>query len=111
MTSKVTPQEAYRGYNDIVNIRVNYKQAQNLQIVNVSPNPWTERAEIEFFIPQKGQGVWEFYDVNGRSIYTKTEDYKPGVNTMTFFIHKSLLFLNFIFQSKKVIITKRKHKI
>jgi len=82
MTSRVTPLEAYISGDQILDVRMSYEQDESTQIVSVSPNPWIDKAMIEFFIPQAGKGQWEFYDVNGRVLHRKSDTYEAGYNSI-----------------------------
>jgi len=82
LTSKVTQAEAYRGYNEEVNFSISESIEELAAILNVSPNPWTDYATVYFKMAKAGKGRWEMYDVNGRLIYTKSENYAQGDQTL-----------------------------
>jgi hypothetical protein len=82
MTSRVARSEAYVKGDEIIDVRFAYEVDESIQIVSVSPNPWIDRATIEFHIPQAGRGNWEFYDVNGKLIHARSGNYEAGINKM-----------------------------
>ena len=82
ITSRVARSEAYVEGDQIIDVRFAYEVDESIQIVNVSPNPWIDRALVEFYIPQAGRGNWEFYDVNGKLLHTRSGNYEAGFNTM-----------------------------
>ncbi len=82
MTSKVARSEAYVEGDQIIEVRMAYGVEESIQIVSVSPNPWIDRAVIEFYIPQAGKGDWEFYDVNGKVLHKLSDTYEAGFNTI-----------------------------
>ncbi len=82
MTSKVTKTEAYVSGDQIVDVRMSYEVDESIAILSVSPNPWIDRATIEFNIPQAGNGQWEFYDVNGKVLHRMQGEYEAGNNTI-----------------------------
>lgn len=52
------------------------------RIISVSPNPFVERATIHFYLPEQTEGTWEYYDVNGRKLYTYTDVFNKGNQTI-----------------------------
>ena len=82
LTSKVTETEAYRGYNEVVDMKLESSIEELASILSVNPNPWIDQTDVSFTMPESGEGRWEFYDVNGRLIYTRTETYSIGDHKM-----------------------------
>ena len=82
MTSRVTPSEAYNSIYEIMDLDIEYRVDEDVQIVSVSPNPWIDRTTIEFYVPQAGKGRWEFYDINGKVLYTFRDRYTAGYHSM-----------------------------
>jgi len=82
MTSSVAKSEAYVTGDQIIDVRFAYEVDESIQIVSISPNPWIDRATVQFHIPQSGRGNWEFYDVNGKVLYKKSDNYESGFNTI-----------------------------
>ena len=82
LSSSVTTAEAYRGYSDKVELRLDTRVSEESQIISVTPNPWITMTEVNFYIAQQGKGIWEFYDVNGRMLHRATDQYAAGYHTM-----------------------------
>ncbi len=82
LSSSVTTAEAYRGYSDKVELRLDTRVSEESQIISVTPNPWITMTEVNFYIAQQGKGIWEFYDVNGRMLHRATDQYATGYHTM-----------------------------
>ncbi|NNE15164.1 MAG: hypothetical protein HKN51_09325 [Saprospiraceae bacterium] len=78
LSSDQTQTEAYRGFNEIVDIRLNGLETEQLSIVSAQPNPWSDRTDIEFIIPKNGQVNWEFFDINGKKLYQLNDYYTKG---------------------------------
>ncbi len=83
MTSDMTSAEAYNEQGDILDIRWRSKSITTPSIVSVSPNPWSEQTSIEIEMPSDGDAQWEFYNVDGKLLYTKNEYYTSGVHNVT----------------------------
>lgn len=78
MTSTQTRAEAYRGLNEIVDLKIADQHVEEVAIVGAHPNPWSDNTNIEFFVPQDGQVNWEFFDVNGRRLHQINDFYSKG---------------------------------
>jgi len=82
LSSAVTRTEAYVGAGEKTALRLDTRIDEETSIIAVTPNPWITSTEIEFHIPQAGKGIWEFYDVNGKLIHRKQEQYERGGKVM-----------------------------
>ena len=82
IASSVTQAEAYRGHFDIVNVDLKPRAMKESKILSINPNPWISSCNIEFSLAEDADGIWEFYDVNGRLIYSKQAAYKSGTHIM-----------------------------
>ena len=78
MTSSQTQAEAYRGLNEIVDLKISDKNIEEVAIVGAHPNPWSDNTNLEFFVPQDGQVNWGFFDVNGRRLHQINDFYSKG---------------------------------
>ena len=56
--------------------------SEESEIISVTPNPWITMTEVNFYIAQEGEGIWEFYDVNGRKLHRVTDEYTAGLHTL-----------------------------
>jgi hypothetical protein len=53
------------------------------QLYPISPNPWNERTNISFYLPEPGSAVLTVVDGLGRTIYTNNTVYSKGHQTIT----------------------------
>ncbi|MDA8693163.1 T9SS type A sorting domain-containing protein [Saprospiraceae bacterium] len=82
MTSDITRSEAYNANGEILDLRLSTDKSPQASITSVSPNPWNNETMIEMTVPIDGNTKWEFYDVNGKLLYTTSQYYSAGVHTM-----------------------------
>lgn len=80
-TSSVIPLESYEGTNNIKGLHLENIGPDNVQIISVRPNPWIESTEIEFKTSNTEIVEWQFYDVNGRLIYSDRMKSITGLQT------------------------------
>ena len=83
MTSDMTKTEAYNESGELLDIRWKSQLIKTASIVSVSPNPWSEKTSIEIEMPFDGDAQWEFYNVDGKLLYTRSEYYSAGVHKLT----------------------------
>ena len=60
----------------------NSSDISEMQIVSVSPNPWSDYTHINFELANKGNVTWEFYNVSGQLLYSHKEYAEAGANTL-----------------------------
>jgi len=82
ISSGVTTAEAYRGYEEVVNVRLSDRTNREVSIKSIDPNPWVTSTRVTFEMPVSGEGRWDLYDVNGRRLYSYTGVYDQGSNSM-----------------------------
>ncbi len=82
LSSKITPLQAYRGFDQLIDVKLDYSLVDKTRIISVNPNPWVERSEILFELENEGKVEWEFYDLNGNLISKKSEYYESGINSL-----------------------------
>ena len=82
ITSDITKAEAYNANGKILDLRLSTGQSSLARITSVSPNPWRNETTIEITTPVDGNVRWEFYDVNGKLLYTTNQLYSAGVHNM-----------------------------
>ena len=113
LSSRVTKLEAYRSYDQVIDISLDYNLKDNSSIVSIYPNPWVERTEIHFNLHETGRVEFEFYDLNGNLIFTKTEHFEAGKNSTTVersqFVNAGIVYVKMktdrnIFEQKMIII-------
>lgn len=51
---------------------------QLVEIISASPNPWIESTVLKFVLPQDGMSQFDFFDVNGKRLFSKSGFYTAG---------------------------------
>lgn len=77
--------EAYTGTElNISNIDLNFTQdaSSNLLLYQNNPNPFIDRTEINFFLPEAGSVTMTISDLSGKVILRSVENYNQGLNTV-----------------------------
>ena len=83
LTSDNTLSEAYTKDNEQIDLRMTERfNSEKGKIISVNPNPFVEKTTIEIFIPDATNGVWEYFDVNGRKLYSISGYYEKGIQTV-----------------------------
>jgi len=100
LSSEVTKLEAYRGYREIVGVQLDYELQKNVEIKAVTPNPWINEAAIQFYLPEAGEGRWEFHNSTGKLLFSTTEQYKAG--DQNFIVSSSQLSTNGLVYAKLI---------
>ena len=80
MTSKVTKAEAYNDRMEIIPFGMLEDVNEVAEIISVNPNPWMSDARLKFNISSDGEARIEFFDVNGRLLYTMQDQYVAGIH-------------------------------
>ncbi len=81
LNSSITVSEGYRSFDQIVNLELEAK-ATGLQIDFIKPNPWKTVTDIEITLDKAGRARLEFYDVSGRLVLVKSDEYEVGSHTI-----------------------------
>ena len=83
LTSGHTKAEAYYQDNRIVPLSKTSNKAEGqLAIRNIAPNPWVERANVNFYLPQSSDVRFEFFDVTGKELYNYEQHFESGENSL-----------------------------
>ena len=69
--------------NDIVLEQVDQRFEASLQLLQNTPNPFTDETKISFSIPESGEVEFVVTNLNGKQIYRSTNLYNKGTNTIT----------------------------
>ena len=69
--------------NDIVLEQANQRVQAGLQLLQNTPNPFTDETKISFSIPEAGEVEFVVTNLNGKQIYRSTNLYNKGTNTIT----------------------------
>ena len=80
--SSLTRAEAYSTSLDKLNVRSNKKDAGQLEILSVSPNPFMHEAQLEFNMPREDEALFQYYDVNGRLLKKDSGYYEVGTHKL-----------------------------
>ena len=62
--------EAYDSDLNVLDLSMNMAQLAKSEIISVSPNPFVNEAVIDFYNGQEGTVLFEFYDINGKQLYS-----------------------------------------
>lgn len=86
INSAVTQAEVYTG--DALNtgklsLRFANDNASEFALNQNEPNPFTEKTQITFSLPEAANATLKIFDVNGQMIYTKTGSFGKGINAFT----------------------------
>lgn len=86
LNSAATQAEVYTG--DALNtgklsLRFANDDASEFVLYQNEPNPFTEKTQITFSLPEAANATLKIFDVNGQMIYTKTGSFGKGVNAFT----------------------------
>ena len=83
LSSDVAKSESYGASQSIQGIELNnHSYVEGATRINsVNPNPWIEKANIQFDISFSGQVVWKFYDINGRLLFQDNRQYEQGAHS------------------------------
>jgi len=81
MTSEIISSDLVS--NDIVLEEVNQRFETSLQLLQNTPNPFTDETKISFSIPQSGEVEFLVTNLNGKQVYRSTNLYNKGTNTIT----------------------------
>ena len=96
--SKDLNAEFYTGSNlDVQSVEMAYDRSltdheESFALFQNKPNPFTDETKISFQLPEAGTATLSIYDITGKNIYTSTENYGKGLNTIT--LDKSLIDVN-----------------
>ena len=78
LSSKVTNVEAYDQNLNVIPLDITNNEVSFVEILSASPNPWIESTVLKFVLPEDGMSQFEFFDVNGRRLYTTSGYYSAG---------------------------------
>jgi len=75
--------EAYNEAGEIMHLNMgDVTEEFAATIVDVRPNPWIYEATIKFSLPESKDVKFDFYDMNGRLLYSTGSAYPRGINTL-----------------------------
>ncbi|MCZ2100692.1 MAG: T9SS type A sorting domain-containing protein [Chitinophagales bacterium] len=86
VNSSLTQAEVYAG--DALNVsklslRFTNDNTAEFAMYQNEPNPFTEKTQIAFSLPEAADATLKIFDVNGQIIYSKTGSFGKGMNTFT----------------------------
>lgn len=90
INSTVTNAEMYSGDNlqaSKLSLRFAEKESAEFVLYQNEPNPFSDKTQISFTLPEAGEVTLKVYDVNGKIVYTKSSSFGKGINAFT--LHKS----------------------
>lgn len=82
--SEKTKAEAYFEGNRSTGIALEFRNAEDTKVdfalFQNQPNPFSERTFIGFILPESGEATLNVFDVTGKLLYSKTQEYSQGYN-------------------------------
>jgi hypothetical protein len=89
VSSQITKAEAYKG-NETMTIALRFNgqdgaviAGQGFELYQNSPNPWTHRTQLGFYLPEATAAMLTVYDETGRVLFSQSGDYGKGFNAIT----------------------------
>ena len=82
VTSDLTNSEAYNKDFERWNLGMNELEPLTAEILSLYPNPFVKEAQLKFFLPEKGEVRFEFYDMDGKVLDIIEGDYDKGVSQL-----------------------------
>ena len=86
INSALTDAEIYSGHElntGKLSLRFTNHNVSEFTMYQNEPNPFTEKTQISFDLPEAANATLKVFDVNGQIIYTKTESFSKGLNIFT----------------------------
>jgi hypothetical protein len=81
-SNKVTNSEAYGKGLKTMPVKISSDISLLAEITGVKPNPWVDNAELTFTLSKQSEVQFDFYDVNGRLLYTINDNYDAGMQSL-----------------------------
>ena len=77
--------EAYTTNAQLIAIEIENAESvyDELKILGAQPNPFVEQTDITIEVPEEGNAIWQYYDVNGRLLYQSSAYYTKGTHTQS----------------------------
>ncbi|MBL7795002.1 MAG: hypothetical protein JNJ90_00720 [Saprospiraceae bacterium] len=98
VSSRITRSEAYPDVQGLDKYDIGFRfnnggehvvTGLGFELYQNVPNPWVNKTQIGFYLPQAGDATLTIYDDLGRAVFTETADYDRGYNAI--FIEHALL--------------------
>ena len=91
VSSRITKAEAYGDTRLDVALRFNGSIVAGLgfEVYQNTPNPWVDRTQIGFYLPQDNEVRLTIYDESGRMLFTQKGEFAKGYNS--FFLDRQLI--------------------
>ena len=82
LTSNVTEVESYDSEMKIHPLTIREANNGKANILSVTPNPWVDKAAVNFIIEKDSEVRFEFFDINGRLLYANNNHYTSGRHSL-----------------------------
>ena len=81
----ITP-EAYNAREEILDLKLRVGQSAEtgFALYQNRPNPFREKTQIRFYLPEAMKATLSVYDLNGRLLRVVSDEYQRGVQELTF---------------------------
>ena len=93
----IVPAEIYQDALDVHNLEFEWnerevKQSTAFRLDQNEPNPFKVQTSIGFYMPEDGEATFNVFDIDGKILYTRTEQYTKGehdINLLARDIHQT----------------------
>jgi len=89
VSSRITKAEAYNLSRERQEVALRFNgqngpvvAAQGFELYQNQPNPWMNRTQVGFYLPQAAEATLTVYDETGRTLFTQTGDFGKGHNAI-----------------------------
>lgn len=86
INSKFTSAEIYSGEDlstSKLSLRFVDNNVESFELFQNEPNPFNDKTQISFNLPEAGVTTLKIYDVNGKMVYTKSDNFTRGLHSFT----------------------------
>ncbi len=82
LTDEVYLGESLTTYNVELNALRSIDKVENFIVYQNEPNPFNDKTNIKFFLPESGMVSLEIYDITGKIIYNVSSEFSKGENSI-----------------------------
>jgi len=88
ITANLVP-EVYDGEAEAYPLNLDYRDGlassvdKTFYLGQNRPNPFSNTTEIQFYLPENAEVIFNVYDVTGKVLYNRTRNYEAGNNVIS----------------------------
>ncbi|MBL7774521.1 MAG: T9SS type A sorting domain-containing protein [Saprospiraceae bacterium] len=89
VSSRITKAEAYDLSRNRQSIALRFNSNNGTTVTGLGfelyqnqPNPWTNKTQIGFYLPEATEATLTIFDEAGRTVFTQTGDFSKGYNAI-----------------------------